>query len=152
MQLHQLKPNHKKARKRVGRGGKRGTYAGRGVKGQKARAGRKPRPTFGGGDTTFAKRLPKQRGSVGPVKVKRGSKKPIYRQQPETIDIKKIQEKFKTGEVVSPKTLRAKGLSVKRAGIKILGVPDKKARLPKFRGVRLSKRLQAKPASPKKGI
>jgi len=36
MQLHQLKPNHKKkSRKRVGRGGKKGTYSGKGMKGQK---------------------------------------------------------------------------------------------------------------------
>lgn len=41
MQLHELKPKHKaKKKKRVGRGGKRGTFSGRGVKGQKARAGR----------------------------------------------------------------------------------------------------------------
>ncbi|MGC9610999.1 MAG: uL15 family ribosomal protein [Minisyncoccia bacterium] len=40
MQIHELKtkyPNRKK--KRVGRGGKRGTTAGKGQKGQKARAG-----------------------------------------------------------------------------------------------------------------
>jgi len=41
MQLHQLKPNHKKkSRKRVGRGGKKGTYSGKGMKGQKSRAGK----------------------------------------------------------------------------------------------------------------
>ncbi len=40
MQLHDLKKGkNKKKRKRVGRGGKRGTYSGRGIKGQKARAG-----------------------------------------------------------------------------------------------------------------
>ena len=39
MQIHELKPNHKrKTGKRIGRGGKRGTYSGRGVKGQKSRA------------------------------------------------------------------------------------------------------------------
>ena len=36
MQLHQLKPIHKNRKsKRVGRGGKRGTYSSRGMKGQK---------------------------------------------------------------------------------------------------------------------
>ncbi|HMB17300.1 MAG TPA: 50S ribosomal protein L15 [Candidatus Paceibacterota bacterium] len=40
MQLHDLKKGkNKKKKKRVGRGGKRGTYSGRGIKGQKARAG-----------------------------------------------------------------------------------------------------------------
>ena len=76
MQIHQLKPSKiKKQRKRIGRGGKRGTYSGKGIKGQMSRSGKKPRATFAGGDTTFAKRLPKQRGSVGPVKIRRGSKK-----------------------------------------------------------------------------
>jgi len=45
MKLHQLKPIHKrKKEKRVGRRGKRGKYSGRGIKGQKARAGKKLKP------------------------------------------------------------------------------------------------------------
>ena len=45
MQLHELKPKHKRKKgKRIGRGGKRGTYSGRGVKGQMTRAGRKMVP------------------------------------------------------------------------------------------------------------
>ena len=45
MQLHQISPKLKlKKKKLIGRGGKRGTYSGRGMKGQKARAGRKIRP------------------------------------------------------------------------------------------------------------
>ena len=41
--LHNLKPSpgSKKKRKRVGRGGKRGTYSGRGLKGQRSRSGGK---------------------------------------------------------------------------------------------------------------
>ena len=41
LNLHSLKPNSesRKKKKRVGRGGKRGTYSGRGLKGQKARSG-----------------------------------------------------------------------------------------------------------------
>ncbi len=42
MQIHQLKlKSKKKNKKRIGRGGKRGTYCGRGTKGQKARSGHK---------------------------------------------------------------------------------------------------------------
>ena len=42
MQVHELQPSYKnKKPQRVGRGGKRGTYSGRGCKGQKSRAGRK---------------------------------------------------------------------------------------------------------------
>lgn len=40
MQLHELKTKYeKRGKKRVGRGGKRGTTAGKGQKGQRARAG-----------------------------------------------------------------------------------------------------------------
>ncbi len=59
MQLHQIKPKHKlKKRKRVGRGGKRGTYSGRGMKGQRSRAGRRLKPAIRG----LIKRYPKLRG------------------------------------------------------------------------------------------
>jgi large subunit ribosomal protein L15 len=59
MQLHEIKPTHKlKKRKRVGRGGKRGTYSGRGQKGQLSRAGRKLKPLI----REIIKRYPKLRG------------------------------------------------------------------------------------------
>jgi len=60
MQLHELQPtNKKKTKKRVGRGGKRGTYSGRGIKGQKSRAGRKIRPAI----RDLMQRTPKLRGA-----------------------------------------------------------------------------------------
>ena len=59
MQLHELRPKHKiKKRKRIGRGGKRGTYSGRGMKGQKSRAGARFEPIIRG----LIKRYPKLRG------------------------------------------------------------------------------------------
>ncbi len=59
MQLHELRPKHKlKKKKRIGRGGKTGTYSGRGVKGQKSRAGAKFEPIIRG----LIKRYPKLRG------------------------------------------------------------------------------------------
>lgn len=59
MQLHEIRPLHKgKKRKRVGRGGKRGTYSGRGQKGQKSRAGRRLEPVI----REIIKRYPKLRG------------------------------------------------------------------------------------------
>ena len=73
MQLHELKPVYKTLRKkRVGRGGKRGTYSGRGQKGQGARAGRKIRPA----ERDFIQRLPKLRciGNRPRVKKKRKEK------------------------------------------------------------------------------
>ncbi|MDP3901816.1 MAG: uL15 family ribosomal protein, partial [bacterium] len=60
MQLHQLIPKHqpKKKKARVGRGGKRGTTAGHGTKGQKSRAGHRIRPA----ERDLIQRLPKLRG------------------------------------------------------------------------------------------
>ncbi|RJP44604.1 50S ribosomal protein L15 [Candidatus Parcubacteria bacterium] len=59
MQIHELRlVSGAKARRRVGRGGKRGSYSGRGVKGQKSRAGRRIRPA----DRDLLIRIPKRRG------------------------------------------------------------------------------------------
>jgi len=59
MQLHTLtKKTKNKKKKIVGRGGKRGTYSGKGQKGQKARAGRKIRPEV----RDMLKKIPKRRG------------------------------------------------------------------------------------------
>ncbi len=58
MQLHQLQVSSHKARKRVGRGGKRGTTSGRGTKGQHSRAGRRIRPA----SRDLINRIPKLRG------------------------------------------------------------------------------------------
>ncbi len=66
MKLHDLKPNEgaKKKRKRVGRGtaAGQGKTAGRGTKGQKARAGGGTRLYFTGGNLPFYRRLPYMRG------------------------------------------------------------------------------------------
>jgi len=59
MQLHQLKPSHKRKKKKIiGRGGKRGTTSGRGTKGQKSRSGANIRPAI----YDFIKKIPKLRG------------------------------------------------------------------------------------------
>lgn len=57
MKLHTLTSIQKKSQ-RIGRGGKRGSYSGRGVKGQKSRAGRRIRPA----ERDLIIRLPKLRG------------------------------------------------------------------------------------------
>ena len=59
MQFHNLQSKTKRKRSRqVGRGGTRGKTAGRGTKGQNARAGHKKRPEL----RDFIKRIPKLRG------------------------------------------------------------------------------------------
>ena len=72
MQLHEIKPKHKlKKSKRVGRGGKRGTYCGKGIKGQKSRAGAKIRPEL----RDLVKKIPKVRGYKFNPKEKKLQKK-----------------------------------------------------------------------------
>lgn len=59
MQFHTLQAKTKrKYARQVGRGGTRGKTAGRGTKGQNARAGRKKRPEL----RDIIKRIPKLRG------------------------------------------------------------------------------------------
>lgn len=110
IQLHQIKKPKIKKEKRVGRGGKKGTYSGRGIKGQKARAGRKMYPQI----REIIKKIPKLRGWKFKAKEK-----------PEWVNLKDLERKFKENEIVSPKTLVEKGLLKKRMGkiplVKILG-------------------------------
>ena len=59
MKIHELKvKSNYRGKKRIGRGGKRGTTSGRGTKGQKSRAGRKMRPAV----RDLIIRIPKRRG------------------------------------------------------------------------------------------
>jgi large subunit ribosomal protein L15 len=109
MQLHQLKPKVKKRKiKRIGRGGKRGGYSGRGIKGQKSRAGRKIRPQW----RDILKKLPK----------KRGYRSPSLKEKPAVVNLDIIEKNFKDDEKVSPQTLAEKGIIRKKeAKVKILG-------------------------------
>jgi len=58
MSLHNLASAFNRRKKRIARGGKRGTTSGRGQKGQKSRAGRRIRPQ----ERDLIIRLPKRRG------------------------------------------------------------------------------------------
>jgi large subunit ribosomal protein L15 len=64
MKLENLFGQVNRKSRRVGRGigSKRGKTAGRGTKGQLARAGKKIRPGFEGGQLPLVQRLPKRRG------------------------------------------------------------------------------------------
>ena len=73
MKLHDLRPapGSHKAKRRVGRGiaAGQGKTAGRGTKGQKARAGGSIPAWFEGGQTPLHQRIPKLRGFKNPFKV-----------------------------------------------------------------------------------
>jgi large subunit ribosomal protein L15 len=97
MELHTLKSSGLKGRKtRVGRGGKRGKTAGRGTKGQKARAGNKRRPEW----RDIIKKLPKRRGYG-----KNRGKTVVPRMAAQAISLDKLSKQFKEGDTVSVKSL-----------------------------------------------
>lgn len=95
MQLHNIKPKNKlKKSRRIARGGKRGGYSGRGIKGQKSRAGAGIRPAI----RDLMMKLPKARGRA------KHSFKSLY-EKPAILNLADINKRFKEGEIVSPKTL-----------------------------------------------
>jgi large subunit ribosomal protein L15 len=114
MQLHQLKPIHKPRKKRiVGRGGKKGTYAGRGTKGQKARESLNLKPLI----RDLIKRYPKLRGHRQRSKIR------IQKLVVLNLDV--LEKNFKDEEKITPKILLEKRIISKMKGaipkVKILG-------------------------------
>jgi large subunit ribosomal protein L15 len=133
MKLHELKPNEgaKKARKRVGRGiaAGQGKTAGRGMKGQGARAGGGTRLYHQGGNLPFFRRLPFLRGK---------GFTPINRITYNEINLDLLSG-FDEGSEISAETLlEAQLLSDKRNPVVILGRGDVNAAY-KVRVHRISK-------------
>ena len=97
MQVHELKPlNKPKKRRRIGRGGKRGNYSGRGSKGQKSRAGAKMRPQL----REIINKFPKQRGE--------GFK--TIKENITVVHLQDIQRIFPQGGEITPQILEKAGL------------------------------------------
>ncbi len=113
-----------KDRKRVGRGmgSGKGRYAGRGIKGQKARSGsHKMRAGFEGGQMPLYMRVPKQRGSTSQDAMPIGP----FMTQTQPINLRDLEARFEAGDEVTPDALRAKGLIKNtRIDVKILGVGE----------------------------
>lgn len=97
MQIHELSITPKK-KKRIGRGGKRGTYSGRGMNGQKSRSGGNVDPLFEGGRTTLVQKMKKNRGFKSPH-----AKKNV-------ISLAALDKNFVDGDTVSFATLAQKGI------------------------------------------
>lgn len=118
MQINTLKLNHKReAKKTIGRGGKKGTYSGRGNKGQKARSGGNVNPLFEGGRSTLVDHMKKKRGFTS-----RKVKKAI-------VKFSALSKKFENGAKITVADLIKNNL-VKKVdaahGVKILGPSDGK--------------------------
>lgn len=119
--------------RRIGRGGKRGTYSGRGIKGLGARAGGKMRPE----ERDIIKKIPKLRGyRFKPFRVK-----------PAVVNFDAIAKRFGEGETVNPASLLAHGLIRRMNGktpkVKILARGDLKKKLV-FKDVQFSRGAAAK--------
>ncbi|MFA7208938.1 MAG: 50S ribosomal protein L15 [Parcubacteria group bacterium] len=130
MQINTLKlKTARKKRRTIGRGGKKGTYSGKGNKGQKARSGCKINPLFEGGRSTLIDHMKKKRGFT------------TIADKPVTVDLVDLENKFKTGDTVALADLVKAGLirkiqSVSR--VKILGNTEIKAKLTIAKGILLS--------------
>lgn len=116
MKLHELSPAPGSVResKRIGRGhgSGQGKTAGKGHKGQKARAGRGIRPGFEGGQMPLQRRVPK-----------RGFNN-IFAEEIATINVSSLN-KFEEGTVIDLDALKNAGLVRKSsASVKVLGNGD----------------------------
>lgn len=114
MKLHELAavPGSTKDARRIGRGHGSGwgKTAGKGHKGQKARAGRGMRPGFEGGQMPLQRRIPK-----------RGFNN-IFAKEIAIVNLAAIAERFDDGAVVDIDALKAAGLIKKEMdGVKVLG-------------------------------
>lgn len=99
MELHELQVDRGlKKKKRVGRGGKSGTYSGRGIKGQKARSGARFEPMI----RPLIKRYHKLKGAsfVSAPKAK------ILAE----VNLFQLEKHFQAGETVSPQSLVEKSI------------------------------------------
>jgi large subunit ribosomal protein L15 len=124
LNLSNLKPaSPRKARKRVGRGmgSGKGRYAGRGIKGQKARSGsHKMRAGFEGGQMPIYMRLGKQRGPYSKDAMPIGP----HRTFMAAVNVRDL-ERFDAGAEVNPEVLSAAGLIRNaKVEVKILGQGD----------------------------
>ena len=115
MELKDLKPaeGSKRNRKRVGRGpaSGNGKAAGRGMNGQKSRAGGGKGAGFEGGQTPLARRLPKLPGFRN-----------FNRVEYVPVNVSRLDAKFNAGDLVDADTLYAAGIIKNTTDpIKVLG-------------------------------
>jgi large subunit ribosomal protein L15 len=124
LNLSNLQPAQpREERKRVGRGlgSGKGRYSGRGIKGQKSRAGSHyMRAGFEGGQMPLMMRIPKLRGSTSKDAMPVGP----FRTYTQPVNLKDL-DRFAAGEEVTPESLKAKGLiRTVRKDVKLLGVGE----------------------------
>ena len=94
-------PGSRKRRKRVGRGNAsgKGTYSGRGLKGQLSRSGRDYNAVFEGGAMSMMRTLPRRKGFKAPFRV-----------ETQPINVVELDRRFDDGDTVDADALVAAGL------------------------------------------
>ena len=122
LSLHDLQPAQpRKARKRVGRGlgSGKGRYSGRGIKGQKSRAGSNKMPAgFEGGQMPIDMRMGKLRGNTSADAMPIGP----FRTYSQPVNVRDLESRFDAGSDVTPESLKAVGLVAKlKVDVKVLG-------------------------------
>ena len=130
LNLSNLQPAQPRtSRKRVGRGlgSGKGRYSGRGLKGQKARAGSHKMPAgFEGGQMPIDMRLGKLRGNTSADAMPIGP----FRTYSQPVNVRDLEARFAAGAEVTPESLKAAGLVAKlRIDVKILGEGELKKKL-----------------------
>ena len=125
LNLSNLKPAQARTdRKRIGRGlgSGKGRYSGRGIKGQKSRAGSHKMPAgFEGGQMPLDMRLGKLRGNTSADAMPIGP----FRTYSQPVNVASLEQRFEKGANVTPETLQASGLIRKvSVDVKILGVGE----------------------------
>lgn len=114
MQAHQLRPpkgaTHSKIRVGRGNASGKGTFAGKGGKGQTERSGKKPRRFFEGGQTPLMRRLPSKRGFTSPFRV-----------EYTPVNLRDL-DRFADGAEITPETLKEMHIiTTTRRPVKLLG-------------------------------
>jgi large subunit ribosomal protein L15 len=122
LNLSNLKPAQpRKARKRIGRGlgSGKGRYSGRGIKGQKSRAGSNKMPAgFEGGQMPIDMRVGKLRGNTSADAMPIGP----FRTYSQPVNVASLEERFDAGADVTPEALKDVGLIAKLSvDVKVLG-------------------------------
>ena len=125
LNLHSLQPAQpRKERKRIGRGlgSGKGRYSGRGIKGQKSRAGSHKMPAgFEGGQMPIDMRFGKLRGNHSADAMPIGP----FRTYSQPVNVRDLEARFESGAEVTPDTLVTAGLLKNtRTDVKILGVGE----------------------------
>jgi large subunit ribosomal protein L15 len=128
--LSNLKPAQpRKDRKRVGRGlgSGKGRYSGRGIKGQKSRAGSNKMPVgFEGGQMPIDMRIGKLRGNTSADAMPIGP----FRTYNQPVNVGDLEERFEAGADVTLDALKAAGLVRKLSiDVKVLGQGELTKRL-----------------------